>query len=187
MKELNYEQLLEMLDLSEPAEFEYFEDLADLLESEEKIEYQAFHKLVSGIDMKTLETLINNYFDDIMEKLPDSGTDLYLIFEQEKRALKGLARNAEEDNNMVLLTEELYKFRTWYSGVENVKLNGKPSTLINAIASARSTKMDNLDDDDYDFTNALNYEVDEYIMSFGDMIAEEEEDDEETDEGESED
>ena len=38
---MNYEELLEYLDLDEAAQFEYFEAMADLIESEEYVEQEA--------------------------------------------------------------------------------------------------------------------------------------------------
>ena len=47
---MDYEELLEYLDIEHASQFEYFEAMADLIESEEYIENEAVYKLFDGAD-----------------------------------------------------------------------------------------------------------------------------------------
>ena len=54
---MNFEELLDYLDLEEAGQFEYFEALADLVECEEPIQIQAINNLFEGDDKETVATL----------------------------------------------------------------------------------------------------------------------------------
>ena len=47
---MDKEKLYEMLDIDTPADFQYFEDLAELLECEEEIEEQALAELLEEVE-----------------------------------------------------------------------------------------------------------------------------------------
>ena len=47
---MDYYELLEYLDLEEAGQFEYFEAMADLIESEEYIDQEAMYMLFDGAD-----------------------------------------------------------------------------------------------------------------------------------------
>ena len=51
---MNFEELLDYLDLEEAGQFEYFEALADLVECEEPIEMEAIYKLLRPIKKRWL-------------------------------------------------------------------------------------------------------------------------------------
>ena len=61
---MNFEELLDYLDLEEAGQFEYFEALADLVECQEPIEMEAIYKLFEGADKETVATLLEDYFED---------------------------------------------------------------------------------------------------------------------------
>lgn len=69
---MNFEELLDYLDLEEAGQFEYFEALADLVECEEPIEMEAIYKLFEGADKETVATLLEDYFEDILDGLPEN-------------------------------------------------------------------------------------------------------------------
>ena len=59
---MNFEELLDYLDLEEAGQFEYFEALADLVECEEPIEMEAIYKLFEGADKETVATLLEGCY-----------------------------------------------------------------------------------------------------------------------------
>ena len=59
---MNREQLYEYLDIDTPADFEYFENMADLVEAEAEIPSEAVFPLFEGADKTVLEELFTNYF-----------------------------------------------------------------------------------------------------------------------------
>ena len=68
---MNFEELLEYLDLEDGSDFEYFEAMADLIESEEYIDQEAVYSLFQQADKTMIEELLNDYFEDVLDGLPD--------------------------------------------------------------------------------------------------------------------
>lgn len=181
---MDLNELMDMLEIDEPSEFEYFENLADLLESDETIPEETLFQLFSQTDPKTVAELIHNYFDDMLEAMPESSTEMFTLLENIKRSLIGLLQTSEEESLLRHFVEELFRFKTWFcyeSEVGCKSLSGgeeKTLPLRDALILSRLEKMEE-DEYQYDFENCLKYEIDEYIMSFADLAIEEEEDDEE--------
>ena len=57
---MNYEELLEYLELDDGTQLEYFEAMADLIESEEYIEQEAVYQLFEQADNTMIEELLND-------------------------------------------------------------------------------------------------------------------------------
>jgi hypothetical protein len=181
---MDLNELMEMLEIDEPSEFEYFENLADLIESDEAIPEETLFQLFSQTDHKTVAELIHNYFDDMLEAMPESSTEMFTLLENIKRSLIGLLQTSEEESLLRHFVEELFRFKTWFcfeSEVGCKSLSGgeeKSLPLRDALILSRLEKMEE-DEFQYDFEDCLKYEIDEYIMSFADLAIEEEEEDEE--------
>lgn len=178
---MDREELYELLDIDEPADFEYFENLAALLECDEFIEFEEIYALMEGVNMESLVTLINNYFEEISDFIPGESAEFFLLMDNVKRSLMGLAKNADTEENVLgNMAEELNRFRIWYSIDSEVMTRSiadgieRPYTLRDALALARLEKIEG-DKYEYDFSGCLDYHLDEYIMSFGDVIAAEDE------------
>lgn len=181
---MNRQELYELLDIETIADFDYFESLAALLECEDEIEYNDIEELIVSVDKFKLAELIESYFDEISENIPAAETEIFTIFENIKHILIGMARNASDESVSVRLAEEIERFRRWYSidSIVYIKPDGKSKeniyTLRDALMLARLERIDggyNV----YDFSEAKEYEIEEYIMSFADMIALAEEETEE--------
>ncbi|MEA4922643.1 MAG: hypothetical protein VB031_04660 [Eubacteriaceae bacterium] len=171
---MELQELLEMLELDEPEEFEYFENFADLIECDEDIPEETLYLLFSQTEPETIADIINSYFDELQEAVPDEGVDIYTLLESIKMALIGLMRSGDEDNAMVHFAEELAKFKNWYSFESAVTCRNlstdeeKVLSLRDALTLARLEKM-NDEEYSYDFTDCLDYELEDYIMGFADM------------------
>lgn len=179
---MNYEELLEYLDLEDAMQFEYFEAMADLIESEEYIEQEALFQLFEGADNTMITELLEDYFEDILEGLPDASSEMYSLLHQIKVMLIGLSANTEEDSDLRLFTDEFHRFRNWYTHESEVELipedGGRPiyHSVRDAITAARLEKLGG-EKYRYDFENALVYELDSYSMSFADLAKAEDEND----------
>ncbi len=178
---MNFEELLEYLDLEEAGEFEYFESMADFMEYEEYIDMEAAVKLFGGADKKVTAGLIEDYFEDILEGLPENSGEIYSLLHQIKLSLEGMASNSESAEDTRRFTEEIMRFREWYVHESEVRLsedNGNEiyCSLRDAITASRMEKFGG-EKYSYDFEEALNYQLDSYTMSFADIIAAGEEDD----------
>lgn len=173
---MNFEELLEYLDLDEAAEFEYFEAMADLLECEDYIDSDAMYKLFEGADKETTAGLLDDYFEDIMEGLPENSGEIYSLLEQIKMTLMGMLKSIEDENDIRRFSDEFYKFQTWYSHESEVELSPEGAgadmycNVRDAITASRMEKLGG-DKYRYDFENALTYELDSYTMSFADLVS----------------
>ena len=179
---MNFEELLDYLDLEEAAQFEYFEAMADLIESEDYIEQEALYQLFDDADKTMITELLEDYFEDILEGIPDASSEIYSLLHQIKVMLIGLSSNIEEESDLRLFTDEFHRFRNWYSHESDVELTPEDGgkklyhTVRDAITAAR---LENLGGEKYryDFENALDYELDSYSISFADLAKAEDEND----------
>lgn len=178
---MELKDLLEMLELDEPEEFEYFENFADLVECDEEIPEDTLYLLFSQTDPDTVADIIANYFEEILDAIPDDSTDIYTLVENIKLSLMGLIRTGDDDKAMIHFAEELAKFKKWYSFESAVECTNidedekKVLTLRDALTLARLEKLEN-EEYRYDFTDCLDYELDDYIMSFADLAGSEDAD-----------
>lgn len=178
---MDKESLYELLDIEEPADFEYFENLSALLECDEYIPYEEIFGLIKDVDKETLAMLINDYFEEISDFIPGEAADFFVLMDKIRLSLVGLVKSSREERVMVNLAEELDRFRIWYSADSEVVcksiINDREEihSLRDALMLARLEKIEG-DKYMYDFSPCLDYTLDEYIMSFGDgVLAEEKE------------
>ena len=176
MDYLNKKSLYELLDIDGPADFQYFENLAELLECEEEIEEGVLAQLLEGVDKKILAELIHNYFEEMTDFLPGDAAEVYGTLERIKFSLMGLAANCEEEDLLVQLTEEIERFRIWYSVESRVYctsiLTAEEEVLPirDAVTLARSENLTK-EKYEYDYSECLEYRLEEYIMNLGDLVA----------------
>ena len=173
---MDREELYELLDIDSPADFEYFENLAALLECDEYIEYEDIYALMEGVDKETFSGLVDNYFEEIADFIPGDAAELYTLLDKVKLSLMGLAKSCDEEDLITHLAEEVDRFRKWYS-MDSVVIctsiltdREEEKTLRDAIVLARLEGLDG-EKYTYDFSDCLDYHLDEYIMSFGDIVA----------------
>lgn len=179
---MNFEELLEYLDLEDGGQFEYFEAMADMIESEEYIELEAIYQLFDQADNTMIEELLNDYFEDILEGLPENSGEIFSLLHQIKLSLTGMISNIEDESDLRRFADEFHKFRNWYSSESEVELipdaGGAPlyHNVRDAITASRLEKLGG-EKYQYDFENALDYELDSYVMSFSDLAKAEDEND----------
>ena len=179
---MNREELYQLLDIDDPAEFQYFENLADFLECEEELDYDDVAELFHQVDKDVLAQLVGDYFEEITDFVPDNETELFSIFENVRRALVGMCRNREDETVEAKLVDELERFRRWYS-MENNAFYTELATMAEENVSLRdalvASRMENIGGTkyQYDFSECMNYPLDDYMVSLGDMVAMGEEED----------
>lgn len=185
---MNFDELMEHLEIDTLDDFRYFEQIASLVECDEEIPYEAFFGILADVDAETLVDMTDNYFEDILQGMPDDGIDVYTLLATIRQALIGLAKNATTREERVSYVDELYKFRNWYIfdsivHLRRLKDNAKrDATVSEALSLYRLEKL-NEDQYRYDFSDSLDYEIDEYSISFDAELDEEyDEVDEEDDE-----
>ena len=145
---------------------EYFEDLAELIESEDEIEYEDFFEALEGTLSEDMGEILENYMEEILNSLPDEEQELYMLLENIKTGMLFLCENLEDDSTRSQLAEELSRFKTWYTDELNTYLDGSKTTLIDAIATVRGNKITG-EKSAVDFTGALDYELKDFNFSIG--------------------
>jgi len=167
---MDFDELLDLLEIESSDEFGYFEHFSALIECDEDIPYELFYKILADVESETLIDLTDNYFEDILQGMPDDSIDIYTLLDTIKQALLGLARNSSSREERVAYVDELFKFRNWYifeSAVHCRRLRDnmkKDVTISEALSMCRLEKL-NEDQYQYDFSDCLDYEIDEYSIS----------------------
>ena len=173
---MDYRELLEYLDIEDPSEFVYFETLADLLECEEYIEPEAYYQLLKDVDKDVAAAITEEYFEDILEGLPEDSGEIYSLLHQIKLCIAGMFTNAEDEDDIRKLSDEVYRFRNWFCEESDVELKSEDTDevlrqcLRDAITTSRMEKLGG-SRYRYDFTDALDYELSDYVVSFSELMA----------------
>lgn len=169
------EELMALIDIESGEEFTYFENLASILEADERIDAESLFQVLSEVDMHVFTELIESYFYDIMEHMPEN-VDVYNILEAEKRNLIAMSASAEKEEEASLnkLADELERFQEHFSLKKNCEIiNNELATsemvsLRDAIYDYRISKLGK-ENRDYDISAASDYEISEYIVTLGDL------------------
>lgn len=184
---MDYDELLEFLGLEEAAEFEYFENFADLVEGQKAISVGALYKLLKGIAEDVMPEVIDGYFNEALEACPDTEIEIYTLLELIKRALTGLSENIEDDKDLGFFADEILRFKEWFTNDSIVIVKDKKTkeekqvTVMESLVISRLEKIEETEYD-YDFSLALDYTIDENIMTYS-LGADEDLDNEDEDYG----
>ena len=128
-----------------------------------------------------MATLLEDYFEDILDGLPENAGEIYSLLHQIKLSLVGMVTNIEDENDLRKFSDEIYKFLNWYSHESEVELSPENGggdmwcVLRDAITASRLEKLGG-EQYRYDFESALDYPLDSYTMSFADLVANENQD-----------
>ena len=124
--------------------------------------------------------LLEDYFEDILEGLPEDAGEIYSLLHQIKMSLIGLAQNRgqgiDAESDLRRLVDEFCRFRQWYSEESDVELTPDDGSgvlhqcLRDAITTSRMQRLGG-DSYRYSFEGALDYELDSYTMSFAELAA----------------
>lgn len=175
---MDLDEILELLEMEDPAEFADFEHFAALMECDEEIPYDVLYQVLAEVDPELLIDLTDAYFEDILQEIPDDGIDIYTLFSTIRQALTGLAKNASTREDRISYVDELYKFRNWYIFDSMVHLrrlrdNAKKEVSVSEALSLYRLEKLNEDQYRYDFSDCLDYEIDEYSISIDSKLDEE--------------
>lgn len=176
---MTIEELYKILDLETGEDFQYFENMSDLIECNEDIESDLIYRLLEDIDLKTFAELTESYFYDVTESVPGDQIDLYNLIENVKRVFVGLceASRNEDERALVSLADEIDKYRKWYHDSDKVEVRNLSSgetrylSVCDALTNSRLEKLE-ANDYAYDFSEVITYEIEEYIMTYADLVAE---------------
>lgn len=167
---MNLDNLLDALEMDSIDEgFEYFEQFSALIEYQKDLDFKAFSDILYHVDNDLLADLISCYFEDIMGGIPDDSMEIYTLMSSLKRNLINMAKEAKRRKDKMNLINELYHFRQWYlndSVVHCIELiDGEVSdvSLYEALLFFRLEKL-NEGKYEYDFSDCLDYAVEEFEL-----------------------
>ena len=168
---MDLNELFDIVDIESTEDFKYFDNFAALIESEEYIPNEVLYELFSNVDVYVLSELADNYFEDIMEGVPEAEADLFTLLDNIRRVLKGYAENTDDERSIVLFTDEISRFRNWYNFDTEVNCQNRKTRVANTVPIKEALvlyRIEKLREDEYmyDFSEFLDYPLDEYVMSF---------------------
>lgn len=175
---MDLDKLLELIEIETPDDFAYFEHFAALVECDEDVPYELFYRVLAEVDPDTLIDLTDNYFEEILQNIPEDAIDAFTLISTIRQALVGLAKNNSTREELVAYVDELFKFRSWYIFDSIVHLkrlsdNAKRDVTVSEAFSLYRLEKLNEDQYSYDFSDSLDYEIDEYSISIDTELDEE--------------
>lgn len=168
---MDLNELFEIADIESTEDFKYFDNFAALMESDDYIPAEVMYELFAEVDTDVLSELTDNYFEDIMEGVPEEEAELFTLLDNIKRVLKGYAENTDDERSIVLFTDEVSRFRNWYNFDTDVECQSRKDgstrtvPVREALVLYRIEKL-RADEYMYDFSECLDYPLDEYVVSF---------------------
>jgi hypothetical protein len=169
---MEYEDILSLLDIGSGKDLVYFEQYAELVECEDYISPEAFAQLFEETSGDALAELTDGYFEELLESVPDDEAELYTLLQTIGRALSGLALMPDPDESTANYADEFLRFRTWFvfeSEVRCEKIDpagGDGEVDVPVMQALAMYRSQHLSDEEYryDFSEALDYPIDEYAM-----------------------
>lgn len=159
-------ELMDILNMDELYDFEYFEQFADLVECETEIPFDVFFEVLSQTEGDIMREIIGNYMEELSENLPDFNAELFTIIENIKQRLLLLTETLAEEETRRTFAEELYRFKQWYTNPEGATANEKSCSVLEAITLHRAENLGG-EKMKYLFENSLDYEMDEISIGLG--------------------
>ena len=168
---MDLNELFEIVDIESAEDFKYFDNFAALMESDDYIPAEVMYELFAEVDTDVLSELTDNYFEDIMEGVPEEEAELFTLLDNIKRVLKGYAENTDDERSIVLFTDEVSRFRNWYNFDTDVECQSSRDGSIRTVPVREALvlyRIEKLRADEYmyDFSECLDYPLDEYVVSF---------------------
>ena len=136
-------ELYELLEIDSPEDVEYFEQLADLLESDEDISEDLFRHALSAIRAENAGEFAENYMAELANAIPEevSAEDLTEALDAMEQRLLLLAEDLDEEQNRDDFITELFKLRNWLHEEAGALIDGDPCTLLEAFTEMRAEKL----------------------------------------------
>jgi len=168
---MDIDELLALLDIDSPQDLVYFEQFAELMETPKDVPFETLAALAEKMDSDVLSELVEGYFEDVMKFVPDGEDELYTLLNNIATTLTTMASGNDEDSARIF-AEELYKFRSWYlfdSTVHLKELSAGSESEMPLMEALTAYRVQSFTDDEYDFdfSESLDYRLDEYIVSLG--------------------
>ncbi len=166
-------ELYEFLDIETPEDFQYVENVSLYLESEDEFEPEDLRELFASLDGREVSKLLEEYFEEIMESVPDGETETYELLSNVLRSLTGLMKSGYGEGIGPDAVNEMERFRRWYSMDSHVYLTDDRGAEYDVPVrdALFSKRMEKLGEGSYryDFTEAYDYPLDDYVVNLRDL------------------
>ncbi len=159
-------ELYDLLEIDSPADFQYFEQLAELLETSQEISEEQFMDVLSQADSQTMTELVENYFNELTAHLPDESQELFSLVDSIQQRLMLLADGMDDSGFRRDFAEELWKFKDWYTDQIKVLVDNEYYSVFEAVTLRREEKLGG-EKHRYNFDEALDYQLEELSMNLG--------------------
>ncbi|NMA93580.1 MAG: hypothetical protein GX975_02850, partial [Clostridiales bacterium] len=107
-------KLYEILDIEGPEDLEFFEQLADLMETEGHISAENFAYVLSELNPQTAEEFVETYIEELEQALPEGeGDGIMETLDTMQHRLILLAEELDDEDSRSDFCDELYKLREW--------------------------------------------------------------------------
>ncbi len=163
---MTLKELYKAIDIDSPKDLEYFEQFAELLEMPGDVDFDLFYMALSEIEPETAGDLTENYFEELMNAVPDEENELVSLLDSIEQNLLFLAENLDKDDTRRSFVQQLFKFREWYTKPGKALSDGKPLSVLEAVFTAREDKLTG-EGHTLDFSKALDYELDDTAYGLG--------------------
>lgn len=149
-----------IINIDNPEEFQYYENLAAILEEDDYIESNLIKDLLKDVDIETVSECADNYFEEFLKAIPDEETGLYITVEAIKRAFLDMMSEPLNSDDAALLADEIVRFRKWYiqDTLAYDKIKKEEVCVRDARYDIQAAKLLG-EKAEYDFRNACDYEV----------------------------
>ena len=170
---MNKQELYEFLDIETPEDFQYVENISQYLESEDEMEIEDLRDIFACLNGREISELLEEYFEEILESVPDGETETYELLSNVLRSLTGLMTSGRTEGIGPDAVDEMERFRRWYSMDSHVYLTDDYGAeydvpLRDALFSKRMEKLGE-GSYRYDFTEAYDYPLDDYVINLRDL------------------
>ena len=159
-------KLFAALEMDTAEDMEYFEQFADLLEMDEDIPFDLFFIALSKVDAETAGDLVENYFEDLTQAVPDDANEMVSLVDSVEQNLLLLASDLDQDEVRRSFAQQLHKFRVWYKDPEGAEIDGKETSPFLAVLQAREDRLSG-ESHKIEFTSCDGYDLDDASYGLG--------------------
>lgn len=163
---MTLKELMNELDMDELSPLKYFEQMATLLEYDESIPFDIFYSVLSKTSSEELGEWIDLYFEELTDNIPDAEQDFFTLLESIRQRLTLLLQSTESAEARLRLTEELHRFKHWYTKPGAAKADQIPCSVLDAVTLYRAQRLGE-PEHKYRFEDCLDYPLDELSLHLG--------------------
>ncbi len=139
---MTIKKLYEILDIESPEDLEFFEQLADLMETEGYISADIFAYVLSAISPQTAGEFVETYIEELEQALPEGdGDGIIEALDTMQHRLMLLAEELDDEDSRNDFCNELYKLREWLHEEGGTLMDSKPATMLEAFTEMRAEKL----------------------------------------------